>query len=268
MGLEKTSIEEFPFKAVSTPKKSNPFCVDGRDGKRYGEGQELTEVYPKMLGGSLNSVIVAGVLRTDESGKPLLATQNFIAVGKGVFGELRKAGFGLGLHTDKHSEHDKTKSGCGFADNLPIIINYLRETYADDIWTVLLEGGLGEDDDKGAWDEIISALKEVDLDNTPQGKEIIAELKKEEGVAIQNLNGGHREKAAIVNFDVGISLDTDQNQDYPAFNLDMWRVKNEARVLGIDPREAELLTLGLYVATEIALVEDRGQTRLPIIVHK
>ena len=265
-------VEDFPWVEVIYPKSSSPFCVDGREGKRkkpIGPNESMVEIrapYPQTLGGSLNSAVVAGILRKDKNGRPVLATQNFINVAKGVFGQLRHLGFGLGLHSGKHAKRGE-RSDCGFADNLHKIITYLREEHEEEIWNILTEKKLVSEDDRELWDYIIRLLKQVDLDNIPDGDKIIEELKKEEGVAFQILEGDHQEVAATINYVEGTTLDTDLQQT-PAFNLDIYRVEEEAKALGIKAKLANILTLGLYVATEIALVEDKGKTRLPILVRK
>jgi len=243
------------------PKLSSPFCVDGRTGKREKNGQSITDAYPQMLGGSLNSVINHWILQNKEG-------TSLIEKAKKVFRLLVNNGFGLGLHIDEHSKDDKIKSGCGFADNLPKIIKYLREDHTDTIWQLLENNGLVSGQDKKAWNKVIGLVKQINLDNIPNGERIINSLRQEAGVGLQILKGDHRETKAIVDLKERYTLDTDNSQDTPAFDLDMWRVLDEARALSVNLQEVKLLTLGLYVATEIALVEDKGKNRLQIIINK
>ena len=261
-------MNKFKYIKLTEPRSSFPFCVDGRTGKRKINNHEIKQPYPQMLGGSLNAVIVVGTLRTDDNGNPLLATQDFINLGQDVFRELKNAGFGLGLHTGGHANKDKKTSDCGFADNLVKIINYLRNKHKEKIENILKSTSLILENDKERWKEIMDLLNKIDLENVPSGEKIIAILKRSPKVAFQKLEGNHHETTALINYQDKKTLDTDNSQQKPAFNLDMWRIDIEARTLGIDKRKAELLTLGLYVATEIALVEDKGKKRLPILINK
>ncbi len=265
---KKLTINIFPFAKLEQPKQSYVFCVDGRKGPiKSHEGKNIKGAYPQMLGGSLNSVVVYYVLG-EENSAPVYKEKGFIDTGVQVFNVLREKGFGLGLHGDNHAKEGKS-SGCGFGDNLRKVIEHLRQNHTDEIWGVLESSGLVTEDDKTKWDKIIGRLNEIDVSNNiPEGHEIIGRLKKEKDVAYQVLQGGHGEKAAVVNYVDGTTLDTDKAQELPAFNLDMWRVQAEAEALGIDVRETELLVLGLYVATEIALVENKGKARLPILIKK
>ena len=261
-------MDKFKYIKIGKPKLSSPFCVDGRPGQREINGQKIKAAYPQMLGGSLNSVIIAGVLKTDKNDQPLLVSKNFLTLGKEIFSQLRKASFGLGLHTGIHANPEKHTSDCGFADNLKKIIGYLRENHREEIWQILQTAQLIPNNDRGKWNRIIKKLKKINLDKLPNGETIINKLKNEEGVAFQTLTGNHQEEAAIVNYKNRNTLDVDNSQEKPAFNLDMWRVTTETRALRIDPYDGEILTLGLYTATEIALVEDKGKRRLPFVIRK
>lgn len=72
----------------------------------------------------------------------------------------------------------------------------------------------------------------------------------------------------MVNLKEGTTLDVDKNQDHQVFNLDLWYVLEVAKKLGIDLEKAKLLSLGLYVATEMVLVEEKGKSRLSILVYQ
>lgn len=266
------TLDMFPFVKLENPITSHLFCVDGRKGLRTlkskdGKITTLEEAYPQMLGGSLSSVVAYYVLG-EKNSVPVRKEKGFIDIGTQVFNVLREKGFGLGLHGDKHAKEGHS-SGCGFGDNLKKVIEHLRQNHTGEIWDILESSGLVTEANKEKWDKVIKRLKEINVNNDiPEGYKIIGRLRQEEGVAYQVLEGGHGERAAIINYVDETTLDTDRAQNPPAFNLDMWRVKAEAKALGIDVREAELLTLGLYIATEIALVEDKGKERLSILIKK
>ena len=261
-------MNKFKYIKLNQPQLSSPFCVDGRFGKREKDGHKIKEAYPQILGGSLNTVILSGILKKDKHGQIFLATQELISLGRQVFTELRNYGFGLGLHTGSHANIKNHHSDCGFADNLSKIINYLRGKHQENIWRILTQSKLVNNRDKNRWDKIVYLLNQINLEKIPHGEAIINILRDEKEVAFQTLEGSHNETAALINFRNGQTLDVDHCQKKPAFNLDMWRVTAEAKALRINVKAAELLTLGLYIATEIALVEDKGKERLPIIIQK
>jgi hypothetical protein len=84
---------------------------------------------------------------------------------------------------------------------------------------------------------------------------------------LQTLDGGHQETAAVVNLVPGSTLDVDRNQSHQAFNLDLWLVEEIGQKFGWDNNLTSALSLGLYVATEMVLVEAKGKPRLPILVR-
>lgn len=250
---------------IPHPWSREVFCVDGRKGKRRSfQGEELSRPYVQLLGGSLNSVVARGIL---EGKEPLLRGNDFLEVAKETFRLLREKGFSLGLHSGHHASEEKGTSDCGFADNLPKILFYLREESKGRIWNTLLEKRLVSEKEEEIFEEIIFRLRKVNLESLPSGREIIESLRDEEGVAFQILDGEHKEAAALINFQRGETVDVDK-QNPPLFNLDIWRIEEEAASLGLNVRKTQILTLGLYLATEIALVEDKGEEPLPLIIKR
>ena len=243
--IKEKFLSQLPFVEVD-PKTQPVFCVDGRVGQRKTDGP-----YLQALGGSYHFVILRWLLRGGD----------FSEVFELTLTDLKNLGYPLGLHRDTHASGDH--AGCGFADNIRKIIETFKERSLD-IWEIL--NNLTDlPSYQDTWDEILNLVKERDLTQIPSGDKII---KKGEnlGAEVQVLDGNHREEAAIVNLVVGTTLDVDNNQEHQAFNLDLWYVLRVARDLGIEEERAKLLSLGLYLATEIVLVEERGKSRLPILL--
>lgn len=234
-----------------------PFCVDGREGKRVdASGHEINEpLYPQALGGSLNIAVVKWILTANRN--------NYSDFMEETLEELANAGYSIGAHRGLH-KNGETASDCGFADNLAKIITTLGSK-ADEIWELLTQADPNIAKYQKYWDEILEQVRNANIDSIPTGKEMVDKV-EENNASIQDLDGDHAELAAIVNTKHGKTLDVDKNQGNPAFNLDLWYVEEQAKDLELDVDRARLLTLGLYVATEMVLVEDKGKSRLPIIV--
>jgi hypothetical protein len=245
------TIERFHFVNVDA-KNTPPFCVDGRAGT---VNKEKIGPYPQMLGGSLMPAVLEWMIN-----KP---GDNLEEVLKDVFKKLTQQGYPLGVHTSTHA--DERKSDCGFADNLysnilPTLINDL-----DEIKKIIGQVGVNFSDE--VWQQIESRLQQIDLEKLPTGNKLI-EKAKSLGAAVQVLDGEHKEESAIVNLVSDTTLDVDRNQEHQAFNLDLWLIDKMADEFGWEKDLAQALSLGLYVATEMVLVEKKGKHRLPILVKK
>ena len=244
------TIEIFPFVEVDA-KKTPPFCVDGRagqvDGKKIG-------AYPQMLGGSLMPSVLEWLINCPND--------DLTNVLPKVFEGLKKAGYPLGVHTSTHAHEGK--SDCGFADNLGNILTTFKNRF-NEIKGIIGQVGVNFSDE--VWQKIESQLKQIDLEKLPTGEQLI-EQGERLGAAKQVLAGEHGEVAAIVNLAPNKTLDTDNNQDHQAFNLDLWLVTEIADKFGWEKDLAQALSLGLYVATEMVLVEGKGKDRLPILLKK
>ena len=244
------TIEMFPFVEVDS-KKTPPFCVDGRagevDGKKIG-------AYPQMLGGSLMPSVLQWLINCPND--------DLTNVLPKVFEGLKKAGYPLGVHTSTHAH--KGISDCGFADNLGNILRVFKSRF-DEIKGIIGQVGVNFSDE--VWQKIESQLKQIDLEKLPTGEQLI-EQGERLGAAVQVLDGEHKEEAAIVNLVSNTTLDVDRNQDDQAFNLDLWLVTEIAKEFGWKENLAKALSLGLYVATEMVLVEGKGKGSLPILLKK
>jgi len=249
------SLEKYPFVKVN-PKEKAPFCVDGRkgmvDNKDY-------RPYPQMLGGSLMPVVLDWLIN-----KP---KESLGEVLPSVFEKLQKLGYPLGVHKDNH-KHKEGQLGCGFADNLGPILQTFEKSF-DKIKELIERVGkeVGLEFSNEVWQKIKNNLAEVNLDNLPTGSQLI-EQAKESGAVEQVLEGDHQEIAAIVNLVPDTTLDVDNNQSQQAFNLDLWLISQIAKEFSWDQELAQALSLGLYLATEMVLVEKKGKEQLPILVKK
>ncbi|MFA6081326.1 MAG: hypothetical protein WC741_02875 [Patescibacteria group bacterium] len=232
------------------------FCVDGRKGERKTTDKEKIEgPYIQTLGGSLHPVALNWILT-----RP---TDTFETVANDTINTLTKKGYRIGLHKGEHADNIKT-SDCGFADNLGKIINVLAKNEKE-IWETLVEAVPTLAKDINSWKEVIESLTKVDTGSLPEGHKLIKD--NSQFADIQNLEGNHNEIAAVVNTQPNTTLDVDNNQETQAFNLDLWYVLEQAKELGIDETKAKLLSLGLYVATEKVLVEEKRAIRIPIIAR-
>jgi hypothetical protein len=250
------AIEMFPFVEVDA-KKTPPFCVDGRAGQVNGE---KIGPYPQMLGGSLMPAVLEWLIKKPKG--------NLEEVLKDVFEKLTQHGYPLGVHTSTHAHEGM--SDCGFADNLGNILKTFKNHF-DEIKGIIVQVGVNFSDE--VWQQIKDRLQQIDSNRLPTGEQLV---KQAEGLGAvkQVLVGEHREVAAIVNLVSQTTLDTDNNQDHQAFNLDLWLIDEIADKFGWEKNLAQALSLGLYVATEMVLVErihqPEGQhrSRLPILVKK
>lgn len=244
------SIGIFPFKEVDQFQKA-PFCVDGRAGT---VGEEVYGIYPQMLGGSLMPVVLEWLINKPQ--------ENIVSVLSDVFEKLKKEGYPLGVHTSTHAYEGK--SDCGFADNLGNILKTFKER-SEEIRKIIAETGVIFDD--LVWEKAKEGLEKINLETLPSGEQLINKAENQ-GATKQVLEGAHQEIAVIVNLEKGKTLDVDNNQQHQAFNLDLWLVEEIGEKMGWDKNLTQALSLGLYVATEMVLVEGRGKPRLPILINQ
>lgn len=235
------------------------YCVDGRKGKRQTIfGSKLEGAYVQSLGGSLHQAVLNWLLVKPQEpfDKVVNDTFNTLKIGKK---------YRIGLHKG-HKADGKEKSDCGFADNLGKIISTLAKNDKE-IWEILVKEVPSLETDISTWKEIIRNLSQLDINNLPNGHNLVDSKAADHHSDIQFLDGDHKEIAAVVNTQPNTTLNVDDNQETQAFNLDLWWVLKQAAELGIDETKAKLLSLGLYVATEKVLVEEKRGIRLPIIVR-
>lgn len=249
---------------LSQPKKKPRYCVDGRTGERKKNSESLErKPYGQALGGDLNIASISWLLNGGQ--------EDYLDTVSQTFADLSDTGYEqLGVHYGGHAHGDG--SDCGFADNNVKIMQTLGAK-TDEIWQMIQEAisqyaeiQLNEEKFKQL---VTDKVKKADLSKLPSGKQIIDHAAKIDNVTVQQLEADHKEVAAIVNLKPNTTLDADNNQDEAqAFNLDLWLVQQQAQDLGIDVEDTTLLTLGLYVATEMVLVENKRGVRLPILINQ
>lgn len=244
------TIEMFPFVEVEA-KKTPSFCVDGRAGT---VNNEKIGAYPQLLGGSLMPAVLEWLINrpNDDLAKVL----------PDVFQKLKEQGYPLGVHTSTHAHEGK--SDCGFADNLGGVLQTFIDRFGK-IKEIISQVGVSYSDE--VWQEIRARLNQINLDHLPTGEQLVGQGESL-GAVKQVLDGEHQEVAAIVNLSSQTTLDTDNNQDHQAFNLDLWLVEEIGQNFGWQKDFTQALSLGLYVATEMVLVEGKGKPRLPILLKK
>ena len=239
------------FVEVANPKSLPLFCVDGRKGNKPG-------LYLQALGGSYHLITLNWLLT---SGK----TIEYQEIQQETFSTLRKKGYLLGVHQGHHAEGEK--SDCGFADNNVKIIKTLSEK-SDEIWGLITQAEPSLISESSTWEEVKRLVSKAEIEQIPSGKDLITQAVDGYQADLQTLEGDHQEIAAVVNLKKNTTLDVDKNQKTQAFNLDLWYVMDQAKDIGLDETKSLLLSLGLYVATEMVLVEEKGKPRLPIVVRK
>lgn len=246
---------------VPNAKSLPEFCVDGRKGPRKDAlSRPLEGPYMQALGGSFHVSALSWIL--DNGQRP------YSEVIGSTFTALREKGYRISAHTGHHAD-EQTRSDCGFDDNFAKIVGVLAGN-ADEIWKTILEAAPSLVGERSIWDEVMKSVVESTrhFEGIPSGHDMVMGIAKEQHQAdIQELEGDHREIAAVVNLKRGTTLDVDNNQNTQAFNLDLWHVLDQAKDLGIDVAKAKLLSLGLYVATEKVLVEQKRGYAIPILVN-
>lgn len=233
-----------------------PFCVDGRDGAVEFAAEEAKDhLFVQALGGSLLIAVIAYLAASD---------RDFDAVLTETLTELSAAGYGVGVHRGSHAHDDA--SDCGFADNLQKIIGRLADERAE--IAGLIDAAAPGVRSAEVWDDVINKAEVRSKLTLPTGENMISDAHSN-GANLQTLDGDHAEVAAVVNLADGTTLNTGRlvSQGLQSFNLDLWYVLEQARTLGLDETFVMHAALGLYVATEMVLVEDKKQIRLPILIH-
>ena len=249
------------FVEVPHAKSLPEFCVDGRKGPRTDStGAVIEGPYMQALGGSFHLSALNWILGG--------GTVPYTQVIDETFGALKEKGYRVSAHTGHHGD-GQTKSDCGFDDNFSKIVTVLSD-HAEDIWKTVTSAAPALSAERAVWDDVVKLVKQTasHLDTVPTGHEMVVNMARgKHGADLQELEGDHKEVAAVVNLKRNTTLDVDKNQDTQAFNLDLWHVLDQAESLGMDVSKAKLLSLGLYVATERVLVEDKRGYAVPIIVN-
>ncbi len=263
--IDQTQIDEIisHFETIDDWKEIGPFCVDGRDGPcDMSEGKEANKhLYVQTLGGSI-LIGVIGFLESDHS-------QPFNEFTQTTINQLGESGFGSGVHRGSHCSHEA--SDCGFADNLPHIIQRLSDK-ADEIKEIINSAapGLINDNNQPVWDKLAAQAATAATQGLfTNGETLVSGVLEACSSSLQTLEGDHAELSAVVNLKEGTTLNTGSlvAKGKQSFNLDLWYVLKQADELKMDAEYVTLAALGLYVATEMVLVEDKKNIRLPVLVH-
>jgi hypothetical protein len=241
----------FPMRPLTTVEKSQaPLCVDGRAATH-------NETGPKMLGGSLHIVLLWC----------LWHAKTFEAASiQHVFELLKNHGFGIGVHRGSNKNAKTDLSDCGFADNLPAIIEQaaLQKTAITESVIKRFPEHIGAHDMTHAWNKIITFPRGA---IAIWGEDCIATAIAA-GAHLAQVHGQHHEEAAVVNIETNTTLDAiKQNKlGHQAFDLDLWMIRQQCHALSLPDEFAITASLALYVATEIILVERKGKKALAVEV--
>lgn len=249
------------FLPLSVNNTKQAWCVDGRPDPNSDKGSQ-------MLGASLHPIILKAIdqnLNFDEA-----------LVGK-ILPALTSAGFSLGVHYGAHKHEGK--SDCGFADRMPEIITKAQQQQGEitnrllgvfrDNQAVFQSQGLTEEVFSQSLASAYQKINAYAPDKIQLTGETLIAKAQELGARVENLEGDHQEQVAFVNLKERTTLDTNELnlQEKQAFNLDLWAVLEQTRALGIDQNFALATSLILYQATEMVLVEAKGNPTLPVIIH-
>jgi len=231
----------------------SPRCVDGRPDPKSPQGAQ-------MLGGSLQPIVMSAIISGIDFNNQVVASG---------LDKLSQAGFTIGVHWGSHKHEDK--SDCGFGDRLKDII----KTAQDDKNEILKRLGeiyetnaIDSTSLKTSYDFILKyGVEKFKI----AGKDLI-DLCIESKASSENLQGDHAEQVAFVNIKPNTTLDTQEvnKQGKQAFNLDLWAAIDQSKILsvGVDQNILKDLSLILYMATEMVLVEQKGKPALPVILNK
>ena len=257
-----------------SPWQSTISCVDGRELEQDGD-------YVQMLGGSLQMALWV-LFCSWRSGEELTFAEAFEKSNQlHEISHLR-----LGIHNGPHANYKKGVTDCGFADNLLTIVETLAG-HGHEIRALLNHGAHANSTEslinhrnEEYWDDIIDLagkiVKRAKSDKKYAFLKSPEMFKSEEKLAgslvTTHLAGEHQEHFAHVNLASGTSTNTHRlnELEMAGFNLDLWyclEVVARApgfRDLGCSSDFLQLLTLGLYQATERVLRADKAP--LPIVI--
>jgi len=235
-----------------------PRCVDGRPAADTARG-------PQMLGGSLHPILLHAIFFDEDFDTDSVSTSA---------GKLQQAGFKIGAHRGEPSHGG---SGCGFADQLPSILA-----------TVIANQALISERLVSIYNEnrkhlesavlppfrqmLTTAFDKIEKYNPDRikitGDALIKKL-EENSATIETVQKDHFEEVAFVNTKREVTLDTIalNQQGKQAFNLDMTQVNLQSESIGVPMGFTIPVSMILYMATEMVLVEQKGKSPLPIEIH-
>lgn len=255
------------FEPISTSKNIAAWCVDGREGDSKEKGRQ-------MLGGSLHPLVLSSVyhqLKLDSD-----FTKNSLA-------KLKDNGYATGVHRGSHKNSERKICDCGFCDKLKTIlekINSNREVIKSRIVAVYMANKdkidaavsqfFSPEEIVFLLDQAFEKFEQYDIKEKIEktGEDLLSEVESLD-TNVVNVLGDHAEAVAYVNLKPNTTLDTNKlnRNSQQAFNLDLWAVIEEAKILGVDPKFSILASLILYVATEMVLVEDKGKPALKVLIY-
>lgn len=226
-------------------------CVDGR-------GSDDSDMGPQELGGSIHMIFLLALFSYESF------TRLFVRETCEV---LINLGFPIGGHRDEHANAAENVSGCGFADKLVKIFKRVL-SHSELIISRIVEV-LGEEH-TDALRAVTEKLAKYNLEDIKIDGEDLILLLEQMGGQIPVVKGVHEEGLVFVNLVENTTFNTNEavKKAQSAFNLDLWAVLAKAKLLKIDNNFAFYASLILYVATEMVLVEDKGNKALDIRVNK
>lgn len=195
------------------------WCVDGR---LCGAESRLA---PNAAGGTYSLVVGEALIDADaliSSGKTSASH------GSDLFKMLSSKGYDIGVHSDDHASGENC--GCGACDKMGQIIGFL----ADNIG-ILSEkaAGLGVTIPDELQQKISgNAATLIENNYVSSGKDMnLSAVEATDESHNQELVGQHNEVVLVVNTVVGTTLNRqslaeEYGEDYEAFNLDVWALKN------------------------------------------
>ena len=250
-----------PNKSISFPEQQTnktigPGCVDGRPDNESKLGFQ-------MLGGSLHPIVVEAIMMDRDLTSAL--------VEDGI-SKLRKSGFAIGVHRGHHRNAEEGKSDCGFADRSPEIINSAKNNRTEILKRLneIYQANSFSVDSLSSSYDLLSNYNPAERIKI-KGEPLIT-LFEANNANIENLEGDHRESAAFVNIKPYTTLNRIElnREGKQAFNLDLGPAieQTEALMENGNPKTIRDLSLILYMATEMVLVEQKGKPALPVIAHR
>jgi|WetSurMetagenome_2_1015567.scaffolds.fasta_scaffold11242_2 hypothetical protein len=226
-------------------------CVDGRPDPKSPQG-------PQMLGGSLHPLTVSAII-SNSNFDPKIVTEGI--------NKLQNAGFAVGVHWGAH-RHDY-KSDCGFADRLKDILQTAKD-HKKEIVKRLVDVYNTNKIDASSLSGAYKHILNYDINKIKiTGKDLI-DLAIKNQAPFETLVGDHGEQAAFVNIQNNTTLNTQglNGENKQAFNLDLWSAIAQTKVLnGSNADLIRDLSLILYMATEMVLVEQKDKPALPVIIN-
>lgn len=259
-GLENINSTTGPL-FVKTSHTARSRCVDGRCILHYNErdsemadrelgpmiaagtaGAGLTfRMTLQALGGELLS---KGKKLVGVDEKPLVAARGEANLGKdiGAITEIFEENeLKVGGHGDTHAAESKEKTGCGAIDNMELIVATMAKAGRIEELQNLTKAMLREKYSEKAFNALVTqALYMASQDEYFENKsEALVELMKHDKDSVSELDGDHKEALVIVNYVTDTTFHRDrfshvQGDEVGAFNYDIWRTFEVAKVLTSD----------------------------------